>query len=39
LNLPVTFTAAYPGAKSIWMFAAGSTAASVWQSMGSWTVP
>jgi uncharacterized membrane protein len=39
LNLPMTFTAAYAGAKSIWMFAAGSSANSGWQSMGSWTVP
>jgi len=39
LNLPVTFTAAYAGAKAAYMFAAGSSANSGWQSMGSWTVP
>ena len=39
LNLPVTFTAAYAGAKSIYLFAAGSGANSGWQMMGSWTVP
>ena len=38
LNLPVTFTAAYDGAKSIYMYAAGSSANSGWQTMGSWTV-
>jgi len=39
LNLPVTFTAAYAGAKTTYMYAAGSSAASGWQPMGSWTVP
>jgi uncharacterized membrane protein len=39
LNLPVTFTAAYAGAKTTYMYAAGSSAASGWQTMGSWTVP
>jgi hypothetical protein len=39
LNLPVTFTAAYTGAKTTYMYAAGSTAASGWQSMGTWTAP
>jgi len=39
LNLPVTFTAAYAGAKNIYMYAAGSSAGSGWQNMGSWTVP
>jgi uncharacterized repeat protein (TIGR01451 family) len=39
LNLPVTFTAAYAGAKSAYMYAAGSSASSGWQTMGSWTVP
>jgi hypothetical protein len=37
LNLPVTFTAAYTGAKTTYMFAAGSTAASGWVAMGTWT--
>ena len=39
LNLPVTFTAAYTGAKGIYMYAAGSGANSGWQSLGTWTVP
>ena len=39
LNLPVTFTAAYAGAKSTYMYAAGSSANSGWQMMGTWTVP
>jgi uncharacterized repeat protein (TIGR01451 family) len=38
LNLPVAFTAAYDGAKSIYMYAAGSSGASGWQNMGSWIV-
>jgi hypothetical protein len=39
LNLPMTFTAAYAGAKNTYMYAAGSIANSGWQLMGSWTVP
>jgi hypothetical protein len=39
LNLPVTFTAGYAGAKNTYMYASGSSAASGWQAMGSWTVP
>jgi hypothetical protein len=39
LNLPVTFTAAYAGAKSTYMYAAGPSANSGWRNMGSWTVP
>jgi large repetitive protein len=39
LNLPVTFTAAYAGAKNTYMYAAGSSANSGWHAMGSWTVP
>jgi phage baseplate assembly protein gpV len=39
LNLPMTFTAAYAGAMSTYMYAAGSSANSGWQAMGSWTVP
>jgi uncharacterized repeat protein (TIGR01451 family) len=39
LNLPVAFTAAYAGAKSTYMYAAGSSANSGWQAMGNWTVP
>jgi phage baseplate assembly protein gpV len=38
LNLPVTFAAAYAGAKSTYMYAAGSSASSGWQTLGSWTV-
>jgi hypothetical protein len=37
-NLPVTFTAAYAGAKSTYMYAGGSSLNSGWQNMGSWTV-
>jgi hypothetical protein len=39
LNLPVTFTAAYDGAKTTYMYAAGSSAGSGWLNIGSWTVP
>jgi phage baseplate assembly protein gpV len=39
LNLPVTFTAAYAGAKNTYMYAAGSSADSGWQTLGSWTAP
>jgi phage baseplate assembly protein gpV len=39
LNLPMTFTAAYAGAKNTYMYAAGSSADSGWQALGSWTVP
>jgi hypothetical protein len=39
VNLPVTFTAGYAGAKGIFMFASGLSANSGWQSMGTWTVP
>jgi len=37
LNLPMTFTVGYAGAKSIYMYAAGSSANSGWQSLGTWT--
>jgi uncharacterized membrane protein len=39
VNLPVTFAAGFAGAKTIFMFALGSTANSGWQNMGTWTVP
>jgi uncharacterized membrane protein len=39
LSLPVTFSAGYVGTKNIYMYAAGSSASSAWQSMGSWTIP
>jgi uncharacterized repeat protein (TIGR01451 family) len=39
LNLPVTFTAAYPGLKGIYLYAGSSSANSGWQSLGTWTVP
>jgi hypothetical protein len=38
LNLPVTFAAGYAGAKTTYLYAAGSSASSGWQTMGSWTV-
>jgi hypothetical protein len=37
LNLPMTFTAAYTGTKSTYVYAAGSSANSGWQALGSWT--
>jgi hypothetical protein len=37
LSLPVTFTPAYAGLKSTYMYAAGSSANSGWQALGSWT--
>ena len=39
LNLPMTFAAAYAGAKNTYMYAGGSTANSGWQTMGNWTLP
>jgi hypothetical protein len=39
LTLPVTFASAYGGAKSINVYAAGSSANSGWQTLGGWTVP
>jgi hypothetical protein len=40
LNLPMTFTSAFNGSKSIFMYAASvSGAVSGWQQEGSWTVP
>ncbi|MBZ5580600.1 MAG: DUF11 domain-containing protein [Acidobacteriia bacterium] len=40
LTLPMTFTAAYGGTKSVYMFAADASGAnSGWQSRGSWSVP
>jgi uncharacterized repeat protein (TIGR01451 family) len=39
VNLPVTFTAAYAGAKSTYLYAAGTGANSGWQALGTWTVP
>jgi hypothetical protein len=39
LDLPVTFTTAYAGAKTTYMYAAGSAANSGWQALGSWIVP
>src|SRR6202034_750174 len=39
LNLPVTFTTAYAGVKTTFMYAWGSSAVSGWRTMGSWTVP
>jgi Zn-dependent metalloprotease len=40
VTLPVTFTPAYAGAKTVFMFAAnGSGTNSGWQTRGTWTVP
>ena len=39
LGLPVTFKAAYRGAKQVWMYGAGGSANSDWRNMGSWTAP
>jgi len=39
LNLAMSFKAAYAGARNIYMYAAGSSADSGWQSRGTWTVP
>jgi hypothetical protein len=38
-QLPMTFSAAFAGAKNTYMYAGGSTANSGWQTMGTWTVP
>lgn len=38
VTLPVTFTAAYDGAKSIFMFATDGAASSGWQNRGAFTV-
>jgi hypothetical protein len=37
LNLPMTFSATYTGAKITYMYAGGSVANSGWQPMGTWT--
>jgi hypothetical protein len=39
LQLPMTFTPAYAGAKNVYMFANNGTVGSGWQTRGSWTVP
>jgi hypothetical protein len=40
LNLAMTFTPAYAGAKNIYMYAADTSGAnSGWETLGSWTVP
>jgi len=41
LNLPMTFLAAYAGAKNIYTYATDVSGASNggWQQLGSWTVP
>ena len=38
VTLPVTFTAAYKGAKKVWVVASGPRQHSGWQERGSWTV-
>jgi trimeric autotransporter adhesin len=37
-TVPVTFKAGFTGTQQVWMYAAGSTANSGWQQLGSWTV-
>jgi M6 family metalloprotease-like protein len=39
LSLPVTFAAGYAGSKSVFTYAAGTSANSGWQTVGSWIVP
>ena len=39
LTLPVTFLPAFAGAKGLFMSATGSPNGSVWEQLGSWTVP
>src|ERR1019366_7939066 len=39
LTLPVTFTSTYTGANNVYSYAAGSSANSGWQTLGTWTVP
>jgi uncharacterized membrane protein len=39
LNLSLAFKPAFAGTKTIFMYAAGSSANSGWQTRGSWTVP
>ena len=39
LSVPLTLTAAFAGAKQVWMYATGTTNNSGWQSKGAWTVP
>ena len=38
LSVPMTFKAAYAGAKQVWMYAAGGVGNSSWQQRGSWSV-
>jgi hypothetical protein len=39
LNLALTFSVSFSGAKNIYLYAAGSAGNSGWQPMGTWTVP
>ena len=39
LELPMTFTSAFSGAKNVFLYAGGETLNSGWQTRGSWTVP
>ena len=39
LQLPVTFSSAFPGGKNIYMFGADFAASSGWQLRGTWTLP
>jgi hypothetical protein len=38
VTLPVTFTAAFKGAKKVWVVASGPSKHSGWQQRGTWTV-
>jgi hypothetical protein len=38
LTVPVTFASTYGGAKNVYLFAAGTSANSGWQALGTWTI-
>jgi hypothetical protein len=38
VSMPMTFKAAYAGAKQVWMYAGGGAGNSGWQQRGTWTV-
>jgi hypothetical protein len=38
VTLPVTFAAAFKGAKKVWVVASGPRKHSGWQERGTWTV-
>ena len=39
LNLAITFTGAYAGAKNVYMYGTNGTVSSGWQTLGTWSVP